>query len=380
MNQIFKNNGNELIQFIKKQTKEQIDEYDMKIETIQRIFDKDVFRSHFKNMMLYVIVKDGKVYSLFKDVKGGDTRKKVIFDFVLNILKRWFQNKNRKKINLFIPFYICDTHFYHDNNIPFLVESKPRNKKGILFPDSNNLSMKLENHMINYDEFLKIVDEKKCENENKKKPLIFFSGANTGSDKHNVRMKLKGISEKDKNYKIFVDDTYFPLYHFCEYRYLLNLPGHQPWSYRLTKILAMGSLVVDINVLQQYSEIKEYNEQWIQCYLDFFKKDEDYVQIDYPWIENRTSDDYVYKLYYQINQVFEYYENHQDEYQKIVKSAERKSKMMSMKIFEETLLYIIFSLNEKMKMVNGEDKFEMNVDYFLNHSICKSEKIEVIDL
>ena len=73
-------------------------------------------------------------------------------------------------------------------------------------------------------------------------------------------MKLKGISEKDSNYEIYVDDSYFPLYHFCEYKYLLNLPGHQPWSYRLTKILPMGSLVVDVNVLQHYSEFKDQLE------------------------------------------------------------------------------------------------------------------------
>lgn len=380
MSRVFNKNRGELEEFIIKQTKEQIDQYDMKVETIQRIFEKDVFRPYFKKMILYVIVKDGKIYTIFEDVKDGDTRKKVILKFIVDILKRWFKNKNRKKMNLFIPFYISDTHFYHDNQIPFLVESKPRNKKGILFPDTNNLSMKLEDKMINYDDFLKIVREKKCENEKKKRPKIFFSGANTGSDKHNVRMKLKGISEKDSNYEIYVDDSYFPLYHFCEYKYLLNLPGHQPWSYRLTKILPMGSLVVDVNVLQHYSEFKDYNEQWLQCYVDFFKKNEDYVQIDYPWIENRTSDDYVYKLYYQINQVFEYYENHKSEYEKMVKSAERKSNMMSMEIFEKTLLHILFSMNEKIMEVNGEEKFEKNLEYFLNHTMSKSEKIRVIDL
>jgi hypothetical protein len=379
-NLIFKNNK-EIYDFIKKQTKQQIDDYDMKVETSQLIFEKLKTKSYFKNMLFYIIVKDNKIYTLFEDVKGGDNRKKVISKFIIPLIKKWFKKNNKNNNNnLFIPFYISDTHFYHDNNIPFFVESKPRNKKGLTFPDSNLLAMKLEDKTINYDEFIKIIHEKKCQNEDKKKSLIFFSGANTGADKHNVRMKLKGITEKDKNYELFVDESYFPLYHFCEYKYLLNLPGHQPWSYRLTKILPMGSLVIDVNVLQQYSDIKEYNEQWIQCYVDFFKKEEDYIQIDYPWVENRTSDDYVYKLYYQINQVYQYYEQNNNEYKKIVERAEKKSKMMNMKVFEDTMMYMIIKFNDKMKEVNGEEKFNENIEYFLNHHLIKSEKINRIEL
>ncbi len=377
INKLFKNkNNDEIYNYIKKQTIQQIKDYDMKVETTQRIFEKIKIKKYFKGMLLYFIVKDNQIYTLFEDVKGGDNRKKVIVKFVLSILKKQILKNKNNNINLFIPFYISDTHFYHDNDIPFFVESKPRNKKGITYPDSNNLEMKLEDKTINYDEFMKIIYEKKCQNEDKKKPLIFFSGANTGADKHNVRMTLKNISEKDKNYEIFVNETYFPLYHFCEYKYLLNLPGHQPWSYRLTKILPMGSLVIDVNVLQQYSDIKEYNEQWIQCYVDFFKKDEDYIQIDYPWIENRTSDDYVYKLYYQINQVYKYYEENGDEYKKIVKNAERKSNMMNMKVFEDTMMYLIYKFNEEMIKVNGEEKFNENIDYFLNHSMIKFDIIK----
>ncbi len=382
INNILKNKNNkqnkEIYDFIKKQSDEQINQYDMKIETTQNIFERLKDKEYLKKMLYYVIVKDGKIYTLFEDVKDGDNRKKIIIKFLIPLLKKI--SKNNKNINLFIPFYISDTHFYHDNDIPFLVESKPRNKKGIVFPDSNNLAMKLEDKTIDYDEFMKIINEKKCQNESKKKSLIFFSGANTGADKHNVRMTLKNITQKDKNYEIFIDETYFPLYHFCEYKYLLNLPGHQPWSYRLTKILPMGSLVIDVNVLQEYSDIKEYNEQWIQCYIDFFKRDEDYIQIDYPWIENRTSDDYVYKLYYQINQVYKYYEGNQAEYRKIVKNAERKSNMMSMKVFEDTMMYIILKFNEEMIKVNGEKKFNENLDYFLKNQITKSEKIRIIDL
>lgn len=373
-NKIFNNDDKELVKFIKAQTKQQIKDYNMKIDNIQRIFDKDVFRDFFTNNLLYIIVKDDKIYILFQE---GDARKKVISNFVVNIIKRWF--KNKKRVNLFIPFFISDAYFYHDNNIPFFVESKPRNKKGILFPDANSLSVKLEDKMINYDDFLRIVHEKKCEDQSKKKPFIFFSGANTGADKHNVRMKLKEISEDNKNYKIYIKESYFPFYYFCEFKYLLNLPGHQPWSNRLMKILAMNSLVIDINLLQKFKG-NHFNDQWIQCYIDFFKKDKDFIQIDYNWIENETKNKNVNDVYEKINKVFDYYQKNTDKYLKMVKSAERKSNMLSMKMFEKTFLYIIFMLNIELLKENSRNDFEKNIDFFLNHPICKSRNIQVFDL
>ena len=50
--------------------------------------------------------------------------------------------------NFFIPFYVSDTHFYLDNDMFFFVEAKPRNKKGILYPDQNYYNIKLL-HRIN---------------------------------------------------------------------------------------------------------------------------------------------------------------------------------------------------------------------------------------
>ena len=382
-NQIFNDNHNdnhndkELITFIKHQTKQQIKDYNMKIDNMQRIFNKNIFKDNFRDNLIYIIVKNGKIYILFEE---GDSRKKIIINYVVNILKKWFQTKNKKTVNLFIPFFISDTYFYHENDIPFFVESKPGIRKGILIPDSNSISMKLEDKMINFDNFLRIVDEKKCEDQSKKKPIIFFSGANTGADKHNIRMKLKKLSENNKNYQIYIKESYFPLYYFCQFKYLLNLPGHQPWSYRFMKIIAMNSLVIDVSVLQKFKDKNYFYDKWIQCYLNFFKKDKDFIQIDYHWIEDKTKNDNVYEIYNKINEVFKYYQKNADEYLKIVKSAERKSKMLSMKIIEKTFLYIIFMFNKELLKVNGRNDFEKNIDFFLNHPICKSQSIQVFDL
>ena len=49
------------------------------------------------------------------------------------------------------------------------------------------------------------------------------------------------------------------MYKFCHYKYLLNLPGHQPWSYRLMNILKMGSMV---NTLEKGESNYKGDELW----------------------------------------------------------------------------------------------------------------------
>ncbi len=81
----------EIYNFIEKQTKQQIDDYDLKVEISQLIFDKLKIKSYFKNMLFYIIVKDNIIYTLFEDVKGGDNRKKVISKFIIPLLKKLYK-------------------------------------------------------------------------------------------------------------------------------------------------------------------------------------------------------------------------------------------------------------------------------------------------
>ena len=372
---LFKNDSldkQKLYDFIKKQTHQQVSQYDLSFENITQLFHPSFYQDYLSDMILIFIVKNNELYILFSH---GDTRKKNIIYIIKRLLQELY-DKLGYIPDMFIPFYVSDTHFYYQENIPFFVESKPKNKKGILYPDSSYYYIQIDKKEYHYDDFLHILDKKKCTHLKKKIPSIFFSGANTGADKHNIRMKLKNITKENPHYKIFVKEKYLPIYQFCKYKYLLNLPGHQPWSYRLTKILAMGSLVIDINVIQKYSE-KNINEQWIQCFVDFFKKNKDYIQIDYVWTENETSNDNVYDIYYKINKIYDYYQTHMNEYKKIVNSAVRKSKLIDMKVCDDTLLYNILYFNQKInETYHHKDDILKLYDYFLTHPKIIEKKIQ----
>jgi len=288
-----------------------------------------------------------------------------------------------------LPFYVSDSHFFINNDIPFFIEAKPTNTKGILYPDKDYYYINVENKFINYDEFKKLIENNNCDNINIKKNKIYFSGANTGSkedNKWNIRMKLKEITENDKNYEIHIEDKFIPMYKFCNYKYLLNLPGHQPWSYRMTKILLMDSLIFDVVVLQRYLDKNnkiDKNKKWIQFFSNYFKPGKDYIEIKYEWTENLTKNDEVYdKIYEKINKLFNYYQNNIDEYKKITNSSKKKAYSLNLDIFDKTYEYLILSFIEKIYKNNSNKdvkKFIKKMKDISNRIILKNGRICLVN-
>lgn len=357
--------NNNIKKFIKNQLNNQIKEYDFSINNIEKIIK---YFDMYKNMILLFIIYNNNLYIFFKD---GDSRKNII----INIVKKYFEdkkNKNNLKNTLF-PFFISDAYFYYNNEIPFLIESKPINKKGILIPPTSFYKIKIGENLndISYNQFIDILDEKKCFNYDKKKPIIFFKGANTGSDKHNIRMKLKDIVEEnnDKRYMISIADKFIPMYEFCQYKYLLNLPGHQPWSYRLMKILTMGSLIIDIKVRQSYNDGRTFNEKWIMIYEEYFKKDIDFIQIDYDWILDRTRNNQVYEIYKKINEIYEYYQKNENQFKKIVNSCKKKADILNMNTFNSTYDLILDGITDELYKKNKDEDINTFLEKIINNYI-----------
>jgi hypothetical protein len=186
-------------------------------------------------------------------------------------------------------------------------------------------------------------------------------------------MKLDDIikEKEDKNYDINVNTQFVPMYDFAKYKYLLNLPGHQPWSYRMTKILLMESLIFDVAILQTYiikkdnKQYKDVNKKWIQFYSNYFKNGDDYFEITYDWTENITSDDEVLPLYHKINKLHNQYNSNPGEYSKIVKSAFKKANELSNEIFDKTYQYLFLYFIEKIYATNNQE----TIDRFLDNII-----------
>jgi hypothetical protein len=347
--------------FITDHCKKNIDDYTIDLNNILYNINKYIA---YKTLFLFIVYKNKKIYTILWD---GDSRKKIIIDIVKKNIKELYKKNNGNLPNFFLLFYVSDSHFFLNNDIPFFVEAKPKNKKGILYPDQNYYSILIENKYITYDKFKEIIKTKKCSNIDKKEDIIYFSGANTGADKHNIRMKLKNIvnEKNDKKYDIHIADQYIPMYEFCKYKYLLNLPGHQPWSYRMTKILLMDSLIFDISIMQTYimnNKYKNKNEKWVQIYSDFFVAGKDYIDIEYNWTEGVTKDNEVIKIYNKINKLYKYYENNKDEYIKIAKSAKRKANLFNNDICDKTHQYLIMYFINKIYEENNKNKIDIFLD------------------
>lgn len=355
-------NNKSLNEFIMNRCDKDINEYNISLTSILKNLEKYYY---YQNMFFFIIYKDNKLISLFNN---GDNRKNKIFEIVKRNIK------NLKNLpNFFIPFYVSDTHFYQNNDIPFFVEAKPGNKKGILYPDQNYYYISIENNDVTYDEFKNILKNNKCSNQKDKKDIIYFSGANTGADKHNIRMKLNEIvnDEENNNYDINIDTQFIPMYDFCKFKYLLNIPGHQPWSYRMTKILLMNSLIFDISILQTY--IDDKNEKWVQFYSDYFKPGEDYVEIKYYWTESLTSDMEVYNIYNEINKLHKYYNENNEEYKKITYSATKKANELNNEIFDKTFQYLIELFIQKTYKDNDAKQINKFIDDLI--SLDKNFKV-----
>jgi hypothetical protein len=370
---------NELNLYIKNQIKKDIDDYDF---SLKKYYDKLLKYKHYKSLFLFIVHKNDKIYIIFNN-KSDDARKNLIINIITDILNN-MKKKKKKLPDFFLPFYVSDTYFYQDNDMFFFVEAKPKNKKGILYPDQNYYYINIENNMINYDQLKELFEKKNCSDLKRKKPIIYFSGANTGSDKHNIRMKLNDIISDniDSNYDIHVNTQYVPMYDFCSYKYLLNLPGHQPWSYRMTKILLMKSLIYDVSVYQTYIYEKNgkkevhKNDKWIQFYSDYFKEGEDYIQINYDWTEGLTSDLQVKDIYDKCNHIFKEYENNIEEYKRITENGYLKATRLNMNIFNDTFEQIIEYFIEKIYKSNEQ----VDINNFINNLLLFDQNILVKDL
>jgi hypothetical protein len=348
--------------FINKQIINQLNDYEnFNINIFTKLFK---YIDSFSSNLMFIIYYDNNIYILYP---GGDNRKILITE----AFKKVITLKKHKIKNTIIPFFISDAYFYHDNNIPILIEAKPENKKGILFPDASNFLIRVSNNTYNYNELLKLFEEKKCMT-CEKISKVYFKGANTGASKHNVRKKLEDFSKNNKNYEIEIGSKHIPMFDFCKYKYLLNLPGHQPWSNRFMKVVIMGSLLVNVDLMQSFDGGKTFNGSWITVYHNYFKNKKDYINLTYKWIENKTTDNNVISLYNKINKLYEYFENHNEKYNKIIKSCTNKALQLNLNVYYYTIYRIILQFTEKLYKYNTENDIIQYIKKLLNETNKKN--------
>lgn len=289
---------------------------------------KSLLKIEFKNQILYCDIGSDKLGRKLE---------------IVNLFKRASKNYKIPDITLYI--ITSDGYSFYHQHLPFLCLAKPMNKNGILFPDNT-----FYNHTIddkNYDwEQAKSLITKKCIS-NKKFSNIYFRGANTGNKKHNLRYTFKTLTKKVPEFKIEISEKKIPIYTFCKYKYLLNLPGNQPWSYRFKYLFLMKSLVIDIPLLQKYG--KEYNQKWINFYDLFLEENEDYISIPVKYDEKQSLD--YENILIKVAKVYDYYQKNPKKYHKIVKSGYDKISKITNDVIDYTIVNLI---EEYSNMINSQ--------------------------
>jgi hypothetical protein len=136
----------------------------------------------------------------------------------------------------------------------------------------------------------------------------------------------------------------------------------------MTKILLMGSLVIDVSIIQKYimkkdgKKYEDNNKKWIQFFSEYFIKDEDYIEITYNWTEGLTSDLEVEKIYNKINEIYKYYEHNKNKYKIICDNATKKANLLNVDIFNKTFEHLIVYFNEKIYEQNSIADFNHFLD------------------
>jgi len=253
-----------------------------------------------------------------------------------------------------------------DKRFPIFVFSKPINTHFILFPDNTFDCMtqdsKYSVNCTDWDETKKsIITEANTIKFDNKKDEIFFKGTLTGQYTTNIRYNLNKLSSTKKWLNINLDGwkSYIPMSKFCDYKILLNLPGHYPWSNRFKYLFLMKSLVVNIDVYTIDTENIEFEPEWSTFINLLVQPNRHYKNIIMKYYYSNDKEEKIKNLQlnhdetqYVLNELKEIYDDikNNDKYIKMISNGfETVSKLSNTHIYEYIYDCIIY--NSKVNFI-----------------------------
>ena len=143
-----------------------------------------------------------------------------------------------------------------DQHFPIFIFAKPRNSNFLIFPDNTfdclTIDQKYRGDCKDWDSVKKLIIDNCSELKFEKKiNKIFFKGTSTTKTNSKIRENLEDFSKKNNKWldvKLDAWQHYMRLDNFCKYKFLLNLPGHYPWSNRFKYLFLMKSIVINVDV------------------------------------------------------------------------------------------------------------------------------------
>lgn len=262
----------------------------------------------YRRRCLQVVIKKGQITYIAPNSKatiwkrdGVDNR---VFTFVRMItdLDHWCADNNLMLPECAFVIYVADTYAWEETakDLPWFIMAKPINRPGILIPDNSFIT-----HGISGDTQHVLTDKKsgnwmwdqlikksKSLSFDDSKDELYFKGANTGTYKFSTRDYLSKY-KWDIPVTINLGSKHESMFNWSKYIGLLNLPGNQPWSYRLKYLYLLKSPVVNIDVLLRYSEPTDTEkldidrlDRWIQFFDHLFIPNKDYIQVSQIYYDN----------------------------------------------------------------------------------------------
>ena len=261
----------------------------------------------YRRRCLQVVIKKGQITYIAPNSKatiwkrdGVDNR---VFTFVRMItdLDHWCADNNLILPECAFVIYVADTYAWEETakDLPWFIMAKPINRPGILIPDDSfvthglsgdrqNLSTDKKSLNWMWDQMIKKSKSLSFDNDNNE---LYFKGANTGTFKFSTRDYLSKY-KWDIPITINLGNKHESMFNWSKYIGLLNLPGNQPWSYRLKYLYLLKSPVVNIDVLLRYAEPNTEKpdtdrlERWIQFFDHLFIPNKDYIQVSQIYYDN----------------------------------------------------------------------------------------------
>jgi len=328
--------------------------------------------------ILKIKIENNKMTILNK-VKAYQRREEGLIKIVKMALK---YGKIRDGI---IYLHVADEYIYQYPELPFMIIAKPEDKTGILIPDNTFVDIEPETKtaidnkkMINWDDNKTMINEK-CNKIKitEKKNKIFFIGQNINMKKteFNIRKWLYEHQNRLDNLEILLTDNnnYVPMSNFCNYKYLLNLPGMSPWSFRFKFLFLMKSLIINIALLRKYSD--SYDKKWINIFDPMFIKNRDYVELNYEYSSIDQSNN-LNNLLKNIEMIYNEFEKNNKLYTKIVNNGYKKGQKINKKIIAKIAYNVINNYCTKMANSNINDFKYKN----LNYNLLKSFNGKINDI
>jgi hypothetical protein len=265
-----------------------------------------------------------------------------------------------------------------DKLVPIYVFAAPKNSNFILFPDGSfdalETSQKYDGACLDWDGIKKAILEHKA---GEKKNIIYFKGVPSTLKHSRIREQLQLMSEnkgtpcvgneplfnaiesidskkqtakakvsQDPSMLVKLDawQSYDPIWSFAKYKYLLNLPGHYPWSNRLKYLFLMKSLVINLDVRTIGSDYIDEPFETIANYI--FDEGVDYTSLTMSYYvpKNRHAKRVPIEQVYENNDIYEKLkkvaDTPPDVYDRIVNSAFEKANALT----NEHVYFYIYQL------------------------------------